>query len=79
MVGTLIEHEPFNVAKHAGDAASMSGAVIVRVFAGTPPFGALDYHVRADGTLIPPGGYEAVIEDGIVTGMRKVPEPAQTA
>jgi hypothetical protein len=32
---------------------------------------ALDYKISGDGTVVPPDGYEAIIEDGHATGLRK--------
>lgn len=79
MDGTLIEHEPFSIASHAADAATMGGTVIVRTFPPALSGGARDYRVQAGGTVTPPDGYEAVIEDGDVTGMRKALDPARDA
>jgi hypothetical protein len=63
----VITIEPADIAKLAADAARMGGRVFLKVLLGTS---ALTFEIRGDGTVIPPGGYEAVTGDGMLTGAR---------
>lgn len=75
--------EPVAVAKLAADAAhySTAGYVLLKMDTGNRnrAEAALTFEVHDDGTVIPPDDWEAVIEDGMITGARRTGQPAPNA
>lgn len=78
----IIRHDPIDIAAHAEEAPRVAGngIVYVKVFFGDDeedwPRRAVMYEIKADGSArILNEGCEAVIEDGMITGYRRMEAP----